>query len=167
MCSPERLKIAYLLKRLNLINGTSLFSFDTDHLFMKCRSTFSFSFLFLSAVERGGASGREGIQDGCSRRLPARRVRPDEAVLDPGLGVTALLPHAEGEAAAYQSQGALLVKRRWRGGGRREARLSTAVKRRRKRTPAPSSCSPVGLCPLQQPSQPPPVLPHQDCFLFV
>lgn len=59
--------------------------------------------LRLSAVERGGAPGREGIQDGCPRWLPARGVRPDEAVLDPGLRGAALLPHAEGEAAAYQS----------------------------------------------------------------
>lgn len=100
---------------------SSLFTFDTDQLFVKWHGSFSLSSLFLSAVERGGASGGEGIQDGCSRRLPARRVRPDEAVLDPGLGVAALLPHAEGEAAAYQSQGALPVKRRWRGdGGRRD-----------------------------------------------
>lgn len=88
--------------------------------------------LFLSAVERGGASGGEGIQDGCPRRLPARRLRPDEAVLDPGLGVAALLPHAEGEAAAYQSQGALPVERRWREGGTEggETKPSTAVMRR-------------------------------------
>lgn len=78
----------------------------------------SFS-LFPSAVEGGGAPGGEGIQDGRSGRLPARRLRPDEAVLDPGLSITALLPHAEGEAAAYQSQGALPVERRWRGGGGR------------------------------------------------
>lgn len=70
----------------------------------------------LSAVERGRAPGREGIQDGRPGRLPARGVRPDEAVLDPGLCCAALLPHAEGEAAAYQSQGALPVKRRPRGG---------------------------------------------------
>lgn len=72
--------------------------------------------LCLSAVERGGAPGREGIQDGRPRRLPARGVRPDEAVLDPGLRGAALLPHAEREAAAYQSQGALPVKRRPMGG---------------------------------------------------
>ncbi len=71
--------------------------------------------LRLSAVERGGAPGREGIQDGRPRRLPARGVRPDEAVLDLGPRGAALLPHAEGEAAAYQSQGALPVKRRPRG----------------------------------------------------
>ncbi|KAA8596134.1 hypothetical protein FQN60_011425, partial [Etheostoma spectabile] len=74
------------------------------------------------SVERGGAPGREGIQDGRPRRLPARGVRPDEAVLDPGLRCEALLPHAEGEAAAYQSQGALPVKRRPGGGGRRGER---------------------------------------------
>lgn len=71
--------------------------------------------LCLSAVERGGAPGREGIQDGRPGRLPACGVRPDEAVLDPGRRGAALLPHAEGEAAAYQSQGALPVKGRPRG----------------------------------------------------
>lgn len=75
------------------------------------------------AVERGGAPGGEGIQDGCPRRLPARGVRPHEAVLDPGLRGAALLPYAEGEAAAYQSQGALPVKRRpRREGGRKGGR---------------------------------------------
>lgn len=75
-----------------------------------------------SAVERGGAPGGDGLQDGPPRRLPARGVRPDEAVLEPGLGGAALLPHAEGKAAAYQSQGALPVKGEatrvgWVGGG--------------------------------------------------
>lgn len=97
-------------------------------MFMK--QQFQSFFLFPSAIEGGGASGGEGIQDGRSGRLPARRLRPDEAVLDPGLGIAALLPHAEGEAAAYQSQGALPVERRWRGcrggGERRVARLSPA-----------------------------------------
>lgn len=69
-------------------------------------------FLRLSAVKRGGAPGRERIQDGRPRRLPACGVWPDEAVLDLGRCGAALLPHAEGEAAAYQSQGALPVKRR-------------------------------------------------------
>lgn len=75
-----------------------------------------------SAVERGGAPGGDGLQDGPPRRLPARGVRPDEAVLEPGLGGAALLPYAEREAAAYQSQGALPVKGEaarvgWVGGG--------------------------------------------------
>lgn len=76
--------------------------------------------LCLSAVEGGGTPGREGIQDGRPRRLPARGVRPDEAVLDPGLGGAAFLPYVEGEAAAYQSQGAVPVKRRLTGEGEGE-----------------------------------------------
>ena len=90
----------------------------------------------LSAAEGGGAPGREGIQDGRPRRLPARGVRPDEAVLDPGLGGAAFLPYVEGEAAAYQSQGAVPVKRRLteegegeegRGGGRDTAQHGCKV----------------------------------------
>lgn len=88
------------------------------------------------AAEGGGAPGREGVQDGRARWLPARGVRPDEAVLDPGPRDAALLPHAEGEAAAYQSQRALPVKRRregWRGrrGERRRGEMqpSTAVRK--------------------------------------
>lgn len=68
------------------------------------------------AAERGGASSGEGVQDGRPRRLSPCGLRPDEAVLDSGLRNAALLPDAEGKAAAYQSQGALPVKRRWSGG---------------------------------------------------
>lgn len=93
----------------------------------------AFLCLCLSAVERSGASGRERVQDGRPRRLPRRGVRPDEAVLDLGSRDAALLPHAEGEAPAYQSQGALPVKRRclWGVPGEEdggEMQPSTAVK---------------------------------------
>lgn len=68
----------------------------------------------VAAAKRRSAPGGEGLQDGRPGWLHTRSLWPDEAVLDPGPRHAALLPHAEGEAAAYQSQGALPVKRRCR-----------------------------------------------------
>lgn len=139
--------------------------------------------LCLSAVEGGGTPGREGIQDGRPRRLPARGVRPDEAVLDPGLGGAAFLPYVEGEAAAYQSQGAVPVKRRLTGEGEGEeggeTQPSTAVKWEEEEEeeeerdhstfllPAqPVACGTAIRRPLPRPqtSTSHPLLPYKDCF---
>lgn len=54
------------------------------------------------ASEGGSAAGREGLHDGGTGRLPRCGVRPHEAVLDPGPGEAAFVPHAAREAAAHQ-----------------------------------------------------------------
>lgn len=115
------------------------------------------------AAERGGASSGEGVQDGRPRRLSPCGLRPDEAVLDSGLRNAALLPDAEGKAAAYQSQGALPVKRRWsggiwgRGGGSRSTKPITAMRWMKRDLWAAIPCTPPPLHSQR------PLLPQRDC----